>query len=1360
MNRSLMAPLPRIKRLKSRGRILRLCSLFLTCLLLFVPPAVGAKSAQDPLGERLSADAVWTFTCPAPGGWASRPAVICVTVEDSDGLQESTAMYRYSTDGGTTWTTWLLDDALAHSSPGVTTVYLTLTTYSFIDSASLNRVEFSILDSQGANEISGARTIPVDGTPPTVTATPDKTDPWVRPPVNITLQANDALSGVDRTEYRLQGIMSWQAGGTILVDGSQGDRTYTYEYRARDRAGNASDIQTVSVNVDGTAPGTPTNLFATPPGWTNVNSFGLSWTNPTDLSGIAGVYYQLDVDPISGGTPVGPILGDDISNLSGVSVNGESRHTIYIWLMDHAGNSDLHTRAVRTNAFNYDATPPTTTPGHSPPLPAGGWFSGTVGVTLNAADNASGVQETRWRHVGGLWNVGNSFSVSESGAYEYQSVDWAGNSEETKTLTVQIDTVPPSSSISVSPPVPPSGWYTGTVTVTISAVDNSPGSGWAGDSYYRVDGGTLQHGSVAALSTNGTHSLTYYAVDVAGNPESPKTASNLCRIDQETPVISAVPSKTGACLQPPVTISLVATDTLSGVAVVQYRRLGMLSWATDTTITVSGADGAYTYEYRAQDVAGNVSPAQTATVTIDGTPPGQPVNLLATPVGWTNMNSFRLSWANPSDSCGIAGVYYQLDTDPVNGGTPVGPITGTGINSLPSVLAPSQGQHTIYLWLVDGAGNSDRYTRQMLSNGLKYDATSPYCDPALVEGTVGEDPLWYMGCVTVTFSGNDTLSGVAVLYYQIEGQAVVTVPVTGGPTTKPHSFPLCYECGRKTISYWVKDVATNVQAAPGSITVRIDRQAPTAPISATVTPSGWSNTNNFAISWSNPTDCSGVVAAYYKKANPPAANSDGQLYTLPLGAQPKISGITVDREGQTPVYVWLKDRVGLVDYRTAINVTLRYDRTPPATRMNPSGTMGRNSYYISPVTVRFDPSDGASGVAETRYRINGGAWQLWRSTDVTLNTEGTYVLEYYSVDVAGNREPTQMVTLKLDLSTPTCTLRVEPDYLGRSFEGANVCWSGADAAGGSGIARYTVQYRQGACGEWQDWFPDTASLCATRTGMMANYLHYFRARAEDQAGHVSEWSLPGNDYVYVEGLVNPSFDNCGWEPWVHSSDEEGKLTTRVVEATMCNRGTSCMALLSQQWSLSGVPINAFASFYQSIQLPSLECGRNQGLTLSFWYHIFTYDKAWSKISDNGTPSDPSDDIYGWFDTFEVRILDREGRQLAEVLRDGYFGPHTPNTLYDLGCRHYNVDLTPWAGQQIRVEFKVWNRVDRWYPTWVFVDEVKLLPSLSHNHRISVPLVLNKSHVGAAPAMTAPQEGQLVSPAESGYNGGDEPPRRW
>ena len=88
------------RRLNSRGRLLKLCNLLWIGLLLFAPPAAGARSAQGPLAARLSAEATWTFTCPPPGGWAKVPSVVCATVQDDDGLQEGSALYRYSVDGG------------------------------------------------------------------------------------------------------------------------------------------------------------------------------------------------------------------------------------------------------------------------------------------------------------------------------------------------------------------------------------------------------------------------------------------------------------------------------------------------------------------------------------------------------------------------------------------------------------------------------------------------------------------------------------------------------------------------------------------------------------------------------------------------------------------------------------------------------------------------------------------------------------------------------------------------------------------------------------------------------------------------------------------------------------------------------------------------------------------------------------------------------------------------------------------------------------------------------------------------------------------------------------------------------------
>jgi hypothetical protein len=72
----------------------------------------------------------------------------------------------------------------------------------------------------------------------------------------------------------------------------------------------------------------------------------------------------------------------------------------------------------------------------------------------------------------------------------------------------------------------------------------------------------------------------------------------------------------------PVTVTFTAVDTGSGVAKVESSLDGGTTWQTGTSVVVSapkgGAnDGVHTIHYRAVDVAGNVSAAQTATVRID-----------------------------------------------------------------------------------------------------------------------------------------------------------------------------------------------------------------------------------------------------------------------------------------------------------------------------------------------------------------------------------------------------------------------------------------------------------------------------------------------------------------------------------------------------------------------------------------------------------------------------------------------------------------------------------------------------------------------------------------------------------------------
>jgi len=53
----------------------------------------------------------------------------------------------------------------------------------------------------------------------------------------------------------------------------------------------------------------------------------------------------------------------------------------------------------------------------------------------------------------------------------------------------------------------------------------------------------------------------------------------------------------------------------------------------------------------------------------------------------------------------------------------------------------------------------------------------------------------------------------------------------------------------------------------------------------------------------------------------------------------------------------------------------------------------------------------------------------------------------------------------------------------------------------------------------------------------------------------------------------------------------------------------------------------------------------------------------------------------------------------------------------------------WAGKSIWVDLRVWNFVDDQLPTWVFIDDVQLLPT--RGRVISLPLIWEKTPAGAA-----------------------------
>lgn len=108
---------------------------------------------------------------------------------------------------------------------------------------------------------------------------------------------------------------------------------------------------------------------------------------------------------------------------------------------------------------------------------------------------------------------------------------------------------------------------------------------------------------------------------------------------------------------------------------------------------------------------------------------------------------------------------------------------------------------------------------------------------------------------------------------------------------------------------------------------------------------------------------------------------------------------------------------------------IQVDGSSPTTVLHtiPDHPNGNNGWYTSKVTLSFAASDEESGVNYTMYRIDGGAWQVYKHPFILR--DGVHTIEYYSVDVIGNKENVKEKEIKVDSSAPSLEI-IEPiNYL-------------------------------------------------------------------------------------------------------------------------------------------------------------------------------------------------------------------------------------------------------------------------------------------------------------------------------------------
>lgn len=867
----------------------------------------------------------------------------------------------------------------------------------------------------------------IDRTAPTTGLT-GGSNAWVDGDVTLQLAPADNLSGIASTTYTVDG--GPVQGGTSVVLSTEGE--HTVAYRSTDRAGNVEALQTAVVRIDKTAP-TIGHTFSPSSyadgAWTNRDvtvtfvcadqggsgvaactdpvttsaegqhvvvgtatdgagntatdgaSVRIDKTKPTLAASVSGArnaagWYADDVT-------VTYTAGDDLSGVAGnpaPSVLGEGRdQSASASVTDAAGN----TATARVDGIDVDKTAPVLTADVPP-----GWHTGDVTVTWTCTDALSGVAEAPADTL--VTGEGANLSATAS------CTDVAGNIVVKTVDGIRIDRTAPVTTATVPDPNE-AGWYDADVQVGLTGSDN------LGEvtTFYSVDGGATTTYAGPFSIGEGTHTVSYWSKDAAGNLEKAGTPLSL-RVDETAPattVVNPITPDSGWFVTSGIPVEFQADDAGSGVAATYFR-------VDDGPVTTYGepftqdlSTGAHTLTYWSVDVAGNVEAHDTTNilpVNVDTDAPT--ITGAATPAanafGWNNTD------VDVAFTCADVGAGLQ---------------TGVAGCAGDTTLANDGAGQSVTGDAVDVAGNHSSTTVA----GLNIDKTKP----TLVG--VPTDPNgagWYNGDVTVSWVGDDALSGIdpasqpADTTVTGEGKGLSAGPVT------------------------IRDKAGNT-SAPATVTgLKIDRTPPVVAGAPTTQPNaaGWYD-GQVVVDFTCTDALSGVASC------------------------PTSQIVKGDGAGQSVTSDRARDVAGnLSATRTVDGINI--DSTAPSSTANNTCT-AENGYCkgeTADVVITATDQPGLSGVREIRYSVDGAAEQVaagaTTTVSVPLSGSGAGSVRYYAVDNAGNKEAANAVALKWDNIAPTVTHTLSPaaNAEGWNNRDVTITFAAKDDDKGSGVASVTA----------------------------------------------------------------------------------------------------------------------------------------------------------------------------------------------------------------------------------------------------------------------------------------------------------------
>jgi YD repeat-containing protein len=317
-------------------------------------------------------------------------------------------------------------------------------------------------------------------------------------------------------------------------------------------------------------------------------------------------------------------------------------------------------------------------------------------------------------------------------------------------------------------------------------------------------------------ATYGDGTIINYSYDASGN----RTAATVLHLPPDT----TLPSAPGAPVINSITsTSAVATwtEATDNVRVVAYeRRLGSGAWQTQWTarsVSLVGLSGGttYTFQVRARDAAGNVSPVSSTTfTTLDLIAPSVPTGLTASA---PTSNSVNLAWTASTDNVAVVG--YKV----FRNGTHIVTRTSTGYtdNSVSGGVA-----YSYRVSAHDAAGNNSAQSNA--ATLTPPDTIAPSTPSNLSASATGSNR------VALSWSGSSDTGGSGLAGYRIyrNGIHIVSTSSTSHSDTTAAASTASTAYSYTVVAY---DGASNVSAQSNTASVTTP-----PPLLANVNKTAWS----------------------------------------------------------------------------------------------------------------------------------------------------------------------------------------------------------------------------------------------------------------------------------------------------------------------------------------------------------------------------------------------------------------------------------------------------------------------------------------------------------------------------------------